>query len=210
MHKLFSVISLFFLLLVSATVLADHSIPRILIVGDSLSAAYNIPVEQSWPELFSINIRSSYPHASVINASITGETTYGGLQRLQKLLIEYQPTHLIIELGGNDGLRGLNFNQATENLDRMIRQALGQNISVLLIGVRMPPNLGPVYNQRFQQIFESVSRKNGITYLPRFLEGVAAGDASLMQADGIHPTAKAQPLLADRVLARMLAILETP
>jgi len=197
-------------LLVSATVLADHSIPRILIVGDSLSAAYNIPVEQSWPELFSINIRSSYPHASVINASITGETTYGGLQRLQKLLIEYQPTHLIIELGGNDGLRGLNFNQATENLDRMIRQALGQNISVLLIGVRMPPNLGPVYNQRFQQIFESVSRKNGITYLPRFLEGVAAGDASLMQADGIHPTAKAQPLLADRVLARMLAILETP
>ncbi|MFV2031998.1 MAG: arylesterase, partial [Gammaproteobacteria bacterium] len=74
MHKLFSVISLFFLLLVSATVLADHSIPRILIVGDSLSAAYNIPVEQSWPELFSINIRSSYPHASVINASITGET----------------------------------------------------------------------------------------------------------------------------------------
>lgn len=187
---------------------ADHSVPRILIIGDSLSAAYNIPVEQSWPEIFSSNIRSSYPHARVINASISGETTYGGLQRLDKLLIKHEPTHLIIELGGNDGLRGLNFKQTTENLNYMVEQALDQNISVVLIGVRMPPNLGIIYNQRFQQIFESVSLKYDVVYLPKFLEGVAAGDASLMQADGIHPTAKAQPILADKVLRVMFEILE--
>ncbi len=201
---------MFFLLLVPVIVYADHSVPRILIIGDSLSAAYNIPVEQSWPELFSSNIRSSYPHASVTNASISGETTYGGLQRLDKMLLEYKPTQLIIELGGNDGLRGLNFKQTTENLSLMVRQALDQNISVVIIGVRMPPNLGPVYNQRFQQIFESVSLKYGITYLPEFLEGVAAGDADMMQADGIHPTAKAQPILADKVFKVIVKILETP
>ncbi|MCH8177935.1 MAG: arylesterase [Proteobacteria bacterium] len=208
MQKLFIVISLFILLLVPAIVNADHSVPRILIIGDSLSAAYNIPVEQSWPEIFSSNIRSSYPHASVINASISGETTYGGLQRLDKLLDKHEPTHLIIELGGNDGLRGLNFKQTTENLNQMVGQALDQNISVVLIGVRMPPNLGIIYNQRFQQIFESVSLKYDVVYLPKFLEGVAAGDASLMQADGIHPTAKAQPILADKVLRVMFEILE--
>ncbi len=201
---------MFFLLLVPVIVYADHSVPRILIIGDSLSAAYNIPVEQSWPELFSSNIRSSYPHASVTNASISGETTYGGLQRLDKMLLEYKPTQLIIELGGNDGLRGLNFKQTTENLSLMVRQALDQNISVVIIGVRMPPNLGPVYNQRFQQIFESVSLKYGITYLPEFLEGVAAGDADMMQADGIHPTAKAQPILADKVFKVIVKMLETP
>ena len=201
---------MFFLLLVPAIVDADNPASRVLILGDSLSAAHNIPVALSWPELFSTNIRSSFPHASIINASISGETTYGGLQRLENLFSKHKPTHLIIELGGNDGLRGLNFKQTTENLNQMVRQALDQNISVLLIGVRMPPNLGIAYNQRFQQIFETVSLKHSITYLPNFLEGVAARDASLMQADGIHPTVKAQPILADKVLSIILKMLETP
>ncbi len=189
---------------------ADNPASRVLILGDSLSAAHNIPVALSWQELFSTNIRSSFTHASIINASISGETTYGGLQRLENLISKHKPTHLIIELGGNDGLRGLNFKQTTENLNQMVRQALDQNISVLLIGVRMPPNLGIAYNQRFQQIFETVSLKHSITYLPNFLEGVAARDASLMQADGIHPTVKAQPILADKVLSIILKMLETP
>ena len=179
-----------------------------MILGDSLSAAYNIPIEKSWPVLFDSNIRSSYPHTSVINASISGETTFGGIQRLGDLLAKHRPTHLIIELGGNDGLRGLKFSQTTDNFNRIIEMAQKQNIAVMLIGVRLPPNLGTVYNQRFQQIFELVSTQNEIYYLPRFLEGVAASDADLMQNDGIHPTAKAQPILANKVFSAMQAMLK--
>ena len=194
-------------MLVQTQVCADNSVPKILILGDSLSAAYNIPIESSWPVLFDSNIRSSYPHASVINASISGETTSGGAQRLEKLLAKHKPTHLIIELGGNDGLRGFNFSTTTRNLDTMISTANQQGISVMLIGVRLPPNLGAAYNQQFQKIFDTVSTRHDIYYLPNFLEGVAASDADLMQRDGIHPTAKAQPILADKVLSALLIML---
>lgn len=166
-----------------------------------------MPFEKSWPSLFTTNIRLRYPDASVNNASISGETTYGGVQRLPALLDKFNPNILIIELGGNDGLRGLNFSQTTDNFNRMISIALQRNIEILLIGVSMPPNLGPAYNQRFQQIFQSVSSRFSIHYLPRFLEGVAASEPHFMQADGIHPTAAAQPVLADKVfeaISRML------
>ena len=194
-------------MLFQTQVYADNSVPKILILGDSLSAAYNIPIESSWPALFDSNIRSSYPHASVINASISGETTSGGAQRLEKLLTKHKPTYLIIELGGNDGLRGFNFSTTTRNLETMISMAKQQGISVMLIGVRLPPNLGAAYNQQFQKIFDTVSTRHDIYYLPKFLEGVAASDADLMQSDGIHPTAKAQPILADKVLNALLFML---
>ena len=210
MQKLFSIISFVFLLLVQTLVCADNSAPRILILGDSLSAAYNIPIDKSWPELFRSNIRASHPQSSVINASISGETTFGGVQRLAKLLDKHAPSHLIIELGGNDGLRGLNFTQSTANLSQMVTLAQQRDVPVLLIGVRMPPNFGPAYNARFQQIFESISVQQEVYYLPRFLEGIAASEASLMQNDGIHPTAEAQPILAEKVLNAMLTILENP
>ena len=186
---------------------ANHSATSILILGDSLSAAHNIPVDKGWAQLFSSNIRSSFPQTSVINASISGETTYGGLQRLPRLLTEHQPSHLIIELGGNDGLRGLNFDQSTDNLRQMVRLARTSEITVLLIGVRMPPNFGAIYNTRFQQIFESVANEFEIHYLPRFLEGVAAADPILMQTDGIHPTEMAQPILAQKIERQMTQIL---
>lgn len=186
---------------------ARHAPATILILGDSLSAAHNMPIDQGWAQLFSNNIGASFPQTSVVNASISGETTFGGLQRLPGLLRKHQPTHLIIELGGNDGLRGLSFTQSTDNLRQMVRLAQQQEVSVLLIGVRMPPNFGSAYNARFQQIFETVSAETGIHYLPRFLEGVAASDPALMQADGIHPTALAQPILAQKVVAAMTEIL---
>jgi acyl-CoA thioesterase-1 len=186
---------------------ASHPAVNILILGDSLSAAHNIPMDKGWVRLFSTNIRSSFPQTSVINASISGETTYGGLQRLPALLRQHHPTHLIIELGGNDGLRGLGFTQSTDNLRQMVRLALAQDITVLLIGVRMPPNFGAAYNARFGQVFELVTSEFDIHYLPRFLEGIAASDPALMQADGIHPTTIAQPILAQKVAARMLTIL---
>jgi acyl-CoA thioesterase-1 len=186
---------------------ANHAATNILILGDSLSAAHNIPVDKGWVHLFSSNIRSSFPQTSVINASISGETTFGGLQRLPGLLGDHQPTHLIIELGGNDGLRGLGFAQSTDNLRQMVLLAEAQEVTVLMIGVRMPPNFGAAYNKRFQQVFESIAAELPVHYLPRFLEGVAAGDPALMQDDGIHPTAVAQPLLAQKVEHRMRQIL---
>lgn len=196
------------MVLITQTVVhAKNSAPNILILGDSLSAAYNIPVAQSWPQIFSSNIRVSFPQSRVINASISGETTFGGLQRLQALVDEHQPSHLIIELGGNDGLRGLNFKQTTDNLRQMLKIAEQHSINVLLIGVRMPPNLGPAYNNRFQQIFNTVAEEFPLRYLPEFLQGVAASDAALMQEDGIHPTALAQPLLAQKVIREMEALL---
>ncbi len=186
---------------------AKPSAASILIFGDSLSAAYNIPVDTSWPQLFSANIRASFPETSVINASISGETTFGGLQRLPELLDQHRPSHLIIELGGNDGLRGLNFDQSTDNLRQMIRMARDREITVLLIGVRMPPNFGAAYNTRFQQVFASVAEEFSIHYLPKFLDGVAASDPALMQTDGIHPTELAQPILAQKVEQKMRSIL---
>ena len=187
---------------------AASSVPNVLILGDSLSAAYNIPVEQSWPSLFTTNIRLHYPDASVNNASISGETTFGGAQRLSELLNRHNPDLLIIELGGNDGLRGLKFSETAKNFDQMISMALKSDISVLLIGVDLPPNLGPAYNQRFQQIFESIASQHPVQYLPHFLDGVAASEPHLMQPDGIHPTAAAQPILAEKVFDAVSRILE--
>ena len=186
---------------------ANHSAISILILGDSLSAAHNIPLDRGWAQLFSTNIRSSFPQTSVTNASISGETTFGGLQRLPQLLQQHRPSHLIIELGGNDGLRGLGFDQSTDNLRQMVQLAEAEGIIVLLIGVRMPPNLGAAYNARFQQIFEKIAAEFELHYLPNFLDGVAASEPALMQEDGIHPSAIAQPLLAQKVETRMREIL---
>ncbi|MGD2170774.1 MAG: arylesterase [Gammaproteobacteria bacterium] len=207
MQRLFSVIFLFVLLTYHGGAAAAHAEIKILILGDSLSAAHNIPLDKGWARLFARDMGARFPQTSVINASISGETTFGGLQRLPRLLDEHRPTHLIIELGGNDGLRGLNFEQTTENLRQMVRLAQNSGIVVLLIGVRMPPNFGAAYNARFQQVFQTVARESGIHYLPRFLDGVAASDPALMQEDGIHPTEIAQPILARKVEDRMTQIL---
>ena len=186
---------------------AQNSVSKILILGDSLSAAHNIAIDESWPALFSNNIGARFPQTRVINASISGETTFGGVSRLKRLLTKHKPSHLIIELGGNDGLQGLNFNQTTENLNRMLAMAQKNNIATMIIGVRMPPNLGATYNQRFQAVFETVSNQNNTYYLPKFLDGVAVSDPALMQSDGIHPTALAQPILAEKVLNALVDML---
>lgn len=172
---------------------------RVLILGDSLSAAYNITVDSSWPVLFQAKLNEVSPNLQVINASISGETTRGGVERLPTLLDRHAPEYLIIELGGNDGLRGFPFMETRANLQQMIDMATAREIQILLIGVRLPPNLGPAYNHRFQQTYESLASQNPVSYLPRFLEGIAASDPELMQEDGIHPTAIAQPKLAQRV-----------
>lgn len=204
-----SVIGLVFLFLCQTPVLAQNSVTKILILGDSLSAAHNIAIDESWPALFSHNIGIRFPQTRVINASISGETTFGGVSRLASLLTRHKPSHLIVELGGNDGLQGLDFQQTSANLSRMLTMANEQNIAAMMIGVRMPPNLGAAYNQRFQQVYETVASQNETYYLPRFLEGVAVSDPALMQSDGIHPTALAQPILAIKVFDALVEIIST-
>lgn len=204
-----SVIGLVFLFLFQTSVLAQNSVTKILILGDSLSAAHNIAIDESWPTLFSHNIGLRFPQTRVINASISGETTFGGVSRLAGLLTKHKPSHLIIELGGNDGLQGLNFKQTTANLNRMLSMAHEQNIAAMMIGVRMPPNLGIAYNQRFQEVYETVASQNEIYYLPKFLEGVAVSDPALMQSDGIHPTALAQPILAKKIFNALMEMLSS-
>jgi acyl-CoA thioesterase-1 len=204
-----SVISLVFLFLFQTSVLAQNSVTKILILGDSLSAAHNIAIDESWPALFRHNIGVRYPQTRVINASISGETTFGGVSRLARLLTKHRPSHLIVELGGNDGLQGLNLKQTTANLNRMLSMANEQNIATMMIGVRMPPNLGAAYNQRFQAVYENVASQNDTYYLPKFLKGIAVSDPALMQSDGIHPTALAQPVLAEKIFNALIEMLST-
>ncbi len=179
---------------------------RILILGDSLSAAYNMPVDESWPALLQQRLKPR--GLKIVNASISGETTEGGRRRLPALLQRHRPAVVILELGGNDGLRGFPLGRTRANLAAMIEQARQAGARVLLVGVRLPPNLGPVYNRRFQKIYRSLAEETGVALLPRFLEGVAdAGDPTLMQRDGIHPTVRAQPLLAEKMAAALEPLL---
>jgi acyl-CoA thioesterase-1 len=129
------------------------------------------------------------------------------LERRPALLKREQPDLLVLELGGKDGLRGFPFKRSQQNLATMIEMAHAQDIEVLLIGVRLPTNLGPAYNRRFQQMYEGLAQDFEISYLARFLENVAASAPDLMQSDGIHPTAKAQPILADKVYRKLLPML---
>lgn len=144
----------------------------------------------------------------VINASISGETTHGGLQRLPSLLKQHQPQFLVLELGGNDGLQGQSFSSAQKNLSKMINLAFADGIQVLLIGVRLPPNYGPIYTQKFQEMYRDLADEFQLAFIPKFLEGIAASEPELMQRDGIHPTEKAQPMLADKVYRALLPLLK--
>jgi len=143
-------------------------------------------------------IKTTRPDFKLINASISGETTSGGLARLPALLKQHQPDLTLIELGGNDGLRGLSFKKAQENLIEMALLAKQSGASVIIAGVRLPPNYGPVYLQRFQRIFKQAAAAAQVDYRPRFLEGVAE-KPEWMQEDGIHPRSEAQAFLADKV-----------
>jgi acyl-CoA thioesterase-1 len=177
-------------------------------MGDSLSAAYKIAIEQSWPALLQGKLGNSGFEDKIVNASISGETTVGGLERLPALLQQHRPRIMVLELGGNDGLRGYPFATTSANLARMIELAQQSGATVLLLGVRMPPNLGPVYNQRFQAMYRDLAERYQVAFIARFLEGVAGSDPRLMQSDGIHPTALAQPILAKRVYERLRPMLE--
>ncbi len=181
--------------------------PAILVVGDSLSAAYKIPTEAGWVHLLAGRLaRHGYDYR-VINASIPGDTTAGGLSRLPDELKRYRPAIVIIELGGNDGLQGLPLDQMRDNLSHMVARAQKSGAKVLLIGVRMPPNYGPVYATRFQAVYKEVAEAGNVALAPELLAGVATR-RDLMQAGGIHPRAEAESKLLDNVWPALSPLLK--
>jgi acyl-CoA thioesterase-1 len=196
-------ILLLLLLVLPATVSAHI----ILIVGDSLSAAYGIPVEQGWVSLLQQRLDTEdYPYR-IVNASISGDTTANARARLLQALDSHQPAVVLLELGGNDGLRGLSLAEMKGNLAAMIASVRQAGARLLLIGVQLPPNYGPVYTQRFQAVYRELAREQEVTLLPSLVDGIGT-EQNLMQRDGIHPNAIAQPLIRDRVWKELLPLLE--
>jgi len=179
----------------------------VVILGDSLSAAYGIPKEASWVHLIDASLDTSHPMVRIINTSISGETTGGGKNRLPQILEQYEPEIVVIELGGNDGLRGFPIRIIRNNLEKMIKQALDQGSEVLLLGMKIPPNYGVQYTQQFFEAYQTLAEKYDLAIVPFLLEGIALGN-DMMQSDGIHPTAKAQPLIKHLVLPELLPLIE--
>jgi len=186
---------------------AAHAVPTVLVVGDSLSAAYGLPREAGWVSLLKSRLeQEKFPHR-VINASISGETTSGGRSRIEGLLREYRPAIVILELGANDGLRGLSLQQTRANLEAMILASKASRAQVLLVGMRLPPNYGPAYTGPFHALYGELARKHKIRHLPFLLDAIA-GRRDYFQADGLHPTAQAQPLLLDSVWKELRPLLK--
>lgn len=169
-----------------------------LVVGDSISAAYGIATEEGWVALLEERLAEKEQQINVINASISGDTTAGGLTRLPALLEAHKPNWVMIELSGNDGLRGLPITQMKENLRAMIHLSQEQGAEVVLLGMRIPPNYGARYSDAFYQSYQELAEEEGVMLLDFFLHQVG-GEAHLMQEDGIHPTAQAQPQLLENI-----------
>ena len=182
--------------------ISDHK--TMLILGDSLSAGYGVQLESSWVELLRKEL--SEDKYNIINASISGETTDGGLRALPKLLEQHEPEVVIIELGANDGLRGFPLPTIRQNLSQLIQSSQAIKSQVLLVGMHIPPNYGKRYAQGFHQIYHELSEKYGVALLPFLLEDIAIHDA-LMQEDRLHPNEQAQPIIKEHVLKALKPLL---
>lgn len=198
---------MFFLCIVLGCSAAAHAAGPLLVLGDSLSAAHNIPQQAGWVALLEhrLNQRGA-PAPKVINASISGETTAGALARLPALLAQYRPSLVLVELGGNDGLRGLPPAELAANLDAIIRASRDADAKVLLLGIDLPPNYGRAYRDRFRAVYSDLAKKHRVPLLPFLLDGVAL-QPGLMQEDGVHPTAAGQPRVLDNVWALLQPML---
>lgn len=178
-------------------------------LGDSLSAAYGIKTEQGWVRLLERRLAAEQRPHTIINASIGGETSGGGLARLEPLLARHRPAVLVIELGANDGLRGLPLKLMQANLEAMIQLGKQYRAHILLVGVQIPLNYGPRYTTLFQQSFTDIATRHHIALLPSLLGDIPLQPA-LMQADGLHPTAAAQPLILERIWPALKPLLPSP
>jgi acyl-CoA thioesterase-1 len=204
MPRAVNTLLLFFIVLwLPAAAAAEKSI---LVLGDSLSAAYGIPRQKGWVALLEERLKRERPDYIVVNASISGDTTGGGRARLKPLLDKHRPAVLVIELGANDGLRGMPVVLLRSNLDAMIRDAQASGARVLLIGMRMPPNYGEVYAQSFEDAFREAARTHRIALVPFLLEDFA-DKLEFFLPDRIHPTAEAQPMMLERVWKELRPLL---
>jgi acyl-CoA thioesterase-1 len=198
-------LGLLWLSLSSAVQAREHNI---LVLGDSISAAYGMSLQQGWVALLAQQLKDQHPQQyTVVNASISGETTTGGLRRLPPLLQEHQPAVVIIELGANDGLRGFPLGTLRRNLMTLVRTSQDAGAKVILLPMEIPPNYGARYTSGFRQSFVQVAEETDSAITPFLLEGVAT-DPALMQGDGIHPTVQAQPKLLHNALPTVMKVLE--
>jgi acyl-CoA thioesterase-1 len=186
---------------------AANSLPAtVLVLGDSLSGAYGIDTDKGWVALLQQKISDEGYEYTVINASVSGDTTRTGLSRIESALQAHKPVIVIIALGGNDGLRGLAFSEIESSLARIIERCRQDDAQILLAGVRLPPNYGPVYNEQFAALYRRLSDKYNIPLVPRILDQVAE-NRDLLQEDGIHPKAEAQPQIMRNIWAGLEPLL---
>ena len=170
----------------------------VIVFGDSISAGYGLPQGASWVSLLAERVAKVAPDYRVVNASISGETLAGGRRRIESVLEQHKPAVVIVELGGNDGLRGTPIEAMRSDLTAIVDACLRRKVRVVLLGMRLPPNYGAAYVQRFQQVYASVAQSRPVTFAPFLFEGFAERQ-ELFQPDGIHPTREAQPLMLEYV-----------
>jgi acyl-CoA thioesterase I len=180
----------------------------ILVFGDSLSAGYGLRSDEGWVPLLQKRLQAQGYVTPVVNASVSGETSGGGVQRLPRALQLHKPSLVILELGANDGLRGLPVPETRANLEKMVEMVQAAGSRVLLVGMRMPPNYGPRYTADFSQMFADIAQRDHVAFVPFLLESVAL-NPTLMQADGMHPSAHAAPFILDTVWPRLLPLLHS-
>lgn len=189
-------------LLLAGTPLIGHAqvgpsrAPTLLVLGDSVSAGYGLANGEGWVALLQARLKTQGYGYRVVNASVSGETTAGGLARLPRALAVHRPQIVILELGGNDGLRGLSLERSRANLEEMVRLSKAAGAQVLLLGMKIPPNYGLRYARDFENLFREVARRHRLAFEPFFLERIALAPG-MLQADGLHPTAKAQPIMLE-------------
>lgn len=191
-----------------AAVAPAHAARTILVFGDSLSAGYGLPAGSGWVSLLEQRLKRDRLDYTVVNASISGETTLGGRNRIADALAEHKPAVVIVQLGGNDGLRGNSIEATRRNLIAIVGAARKAGAKVVLVGMRIPPNYGKVYTRRFEALFAEVARQQNASLVPFMLQGFA-DKREWFQSDGIHPTVEAQPRILDNIYRRLRALLTT-
>ena len=179
----------------------------IVVLGDSISAAYGINIDDGWVNLLRHRLAREKKDYRVINASVSGDTSRTGLNRLDDILSRHQPSILVIELGGNDGLRGITTSETENSLSSIIEKSQASGIKVLLVGIRLPPNYGPYFISQFATMYQRLAEKYQVPLVPRILERVA-DSPELMQDDGMHPTAAGQQQMLENVWPKLLPLLD--
>ncbi len=188
-----------------AQVFAENS--KILVLGDSLSAAYGIAKPQGWASLLQTKLQAEHYRYDVMNASISGETSSGGVSRIDALLKQNKPKVVILALGANDGLRGLPIKEMTANLDNIITKSKQSGAKLLLVGMKIPPNYGPKYTKDFEQSYQLLSKRHHVPLVPFMLDNVAV-KTDLIQDDGLHPNALGQPIILDNIWPALILMLK--